>query len=72
MTTQENELFVTIRNDKGEPVCTVEWAVAERLGWLEEQGAAEGDKVEAPAAAPEAGESGGCRAADSLRVLNLR
>ena len=67
MTTQAtDELFVTIRNDKGEPVCTVERAVAERHGWLEEQGAGEGDEAEAPAAAPEAGESGG------LTVLNLR
>jgi hypothetical protein len=35
MATQaKDELFVTIRNGKGEPVCTVERAVAERLGWL--------------------------------------
>ena len=44
----KDELFVTIRNDKGEPVCTVERTVAERHGWLEEQGAAGGDKAAAP------------------------
>ena len=53
----KDELFVTIRNAKGEPICIVERAVAERHGWLEEQGPAEGSEAEVPAVTPEPSES---------------